>query len=150
MANDALKSKCNRYWGYIIPRTSMTSYTRNKVSNSQIKSYLFLAKTHVVHGFAWTQKPKNYNKKIHKTSWKLEKKWTLKHIKLQAFSFELIFHQKFNNNKPIFSHKWWQHGLQISMQCPSMLAIQLKCQMLNSWIQVRYPPHVNALMFEFH
>jgi hypothetical protein len=122
----------------------MTSYARNKVSNSQIKAYLIFAKTHIVHGFAWTQKPKTRKKKYTKQVENWKKKRILKHIKLQAFSFELILHQRFNNKKHNLSHKWWQHGLQISMQCPTMLAIQLEFQMLNSKIQVRYPPHVNA------
>jgi hypothetical protein len=52
LANDALKSKCNQYWGYIILRTSMTSYAKNKVFDSQIRAYPILAKTHIVHGFA--------------------------------------------------------------------------------------------------
>jgi hypothetical protein len=38
--------------GYIIPRTSMTSYAKNKVSDFQIKAYPILAKIHIIHGFA--------------------------------------------------------------------------------------------------
>jgi len=69
--------------------------------------------------------------------------------KLQVYYYLcIVFNQWFNNCKHILIHKWWHRGFQILVYSLNMLAIQLKCQTLNSRIQVKDPPHVDAIMLE--
>jgi hypothetical protein len=98
------------------PKKSMTSYARNKVSNSQIKAYPILAKTHIVHGFAWTQKPKNYKKNT-QNKLKIGKKMNFEAHKVASFFL------------------WTNFSSKIQQQ-----QTQLQSQMMATW-----SPNLNAM-----
>jgi hypothetical protein len=61
---DISQSSCDQYWGYTIPRASMTPWARKIICNSQINFFANLAKA-----------PIKITKLQNKTKWIEKKKW---------------------------------------------------------------------------
>jgi hypothetical protein len=56
LAKDASQSNCSQYWGYTIPRASMTPWAQNLISNSLLELFIALIKPHTHHGVTYPGK----------------------------------------------------------------------------------------------
>jgi hypothetical protein len=50
IAKDASQFGCSQYWGYTIPKTFLTPWVGNLISNFLIKLFTTLVKPHIYHG----------------------------------------------------------------------------------------------------